>query len=75
MGDLLKISSKTFKSSTNISPVEEPINIFIAPTVFGSVFKTSSKLLLDTPIKKVKFAKESLSAILNFSSNNSCVNA
>ena len=69
----LKISLRIFLSSTSISPVDDPINILIAPTFFVSVFKTSSRLLLETPIKNVKLAKDFSSPILNFSSNNFCV--
>ena len=56
-----------------MSPVEEPINIFIAPTFLGSVFKTSSRLLFETPIKNVKLASDFSSPISNFFSSNFCV--
>ena len=49
------------------------MNIFMAPTFFVSVFNTSFKLLLETPMKKVKLAKDFSSPISNFSSNSFCV--
>ena len=50
--DFSKMFSNMLLSSTSILPVEEPINILIAPTFLGSVFRTSSKLSLEAPIKK-----------------------
>ena len=48
-----KILFKVVKLSTNIFPVDEPINIFKPGMFLKSTFKTSSILLFDAP-KKMK---------------------
>ena len=53
IGHSLKMPSSTAASSTNMSPVELPMNTLTPQTRLGSVFSTSSRLPLEAPMKKL----------------------